>query len=302
MPQTMVLVLRTVPVFEQPSTKSARMGSAKKGKRYPFLSEDGGGKGSRTHWYQVVYEGRPGWLVESSYRRNYADLVQGKEHEGIQGLTDNPPSTSGLVSWTSFTDLLPRFEGQTYRLRGAQMPMAPLGLEGRIAKRNIGDRYINCCLFTVSLVTNAMGTPITMGQYEWWMVYASSKGSGHGPAAAVAAGCATMVPDPAKTPPAKGVYLVQDFTRWPKGHSYLVIDWDERTGKMLTLEASSWTVDGVGFKGIGNLRDVGNPGEDWASKVSKSFTWQKRRGDYPEVTMCKLHVDWTTVQAWLNQA
>jgi len=302
-PKTMALILKTVPVFDDASTSSRRLGRAQKGKRFPFVKQQEDVNDPRTDWYQIEFEGKESWVVESSHRHNYVDLVDGEDGEGIEQPSLEPPAISGdLVDWGDFLGLLPSYHPQTYKQKGAQMPIAPKGLQRCIAKRHIGSKYTNCSLFTCSLVTNAMDTAITTTLYGWWQVYASSKGTSHGPGAAVAAGFATMVPEPKKTAPKDGVYLVQDFTRWPKGHSYLVLDWDPKTGKMLTLEASSWTINGAGFKGIGNLRDVDNPGKDWAKKARKDITWQKRRSDYPECYTSRLHVDYETVRAWLRRA
>ncbi len=294
----MVLAKVSIPVFSQPSTSSSRLGKLSAGERYPFYSEQVDAADANTNWYKLDLKGSPGWAVESSYAHDYLDLVEGAQGEGNVSLTEAPPECESTAVWGDITALLPRYLNQTYSPGGGQFPIEPKGLEGKLGSA-VGTKYTNCSCFTVSMVPNALG-PIQWKHYEWWQVFATAKGSGYGPAAAVDAGFATKVPNPKRAAPVDGIYLVQDFTRWPKGHSYIVCDFDPATGRFLSLEASSWTINGVGWKGIGNLRAVLNPGADWAAKMSRPMVWADRRSDYPEVHMARLHVDHSTFRRWLS--
>ena len=296
----MVFAKASIPVFSEPRTSASKLGKLAAGSRYPFLSEQTDSADENTNWYRLDLNGTPVWAVESSYRHDYLDLVEGAQGEGNVALGEAPPDCEATVGWSAFSALLQLYFPQTYSLANAQMPLEPLGLEGRLS-RYVGPKLINCTNMSVSLVPNAMDTPINMTHYGWWQVYGDSQGSGHGPAAAVAAGFATKVPNPARTAPADGIYLVQDFTRWPKGHSYIVCDFDQATGRFLSLEASSWTINGSGWKGIGNLRAVLNPGTGWAASMARPMVWADRRSDYPEVHMARLHVDHATFLNWLAE-
>jgi hypothetical protein len=299
MPSLLILAKASIPVFASPSTSSDKLGKLTSGRRYPFLGESPDASDSKTNWYQLDWSGTPAWAVESSHGHDYLDVVEGEQGEGNVALTESAPEVPGAAPWENFAVLLPHYLPQTYALHNAQMPLEPLGLEGWLTK-HIGNELINCSNTTVSLVPNAMHVPITKKMYGWWQVFGDSKGSGYGPAAAVAAGFATKVADPKRTAPADGIYLVQDFSRWPKGHSYLVCDFDPATGRFLSLESSSWTIDGCGWKGIANLRETLNPGADWAGWMKRPMVWADRRSDYPEVYMAKLHVDHASFRAWLT--
>lgn len=295
----MVFAKASIPVFSEPRTSASKLGRLVTGSRYPFLSEQIDPADKNTNWYRLYLNGTPGWAVESSHGHDYLDVVVGEEGEGNVDLSEAPPEVPGAVQWESFAALLPLYLPQTYALRGAQMPIGPKGLESWLHK-HIGQETINCTNMTVSLAPNAMDTPIAKTQYGWWQVFADSKGSGYGPAAAVQAGFATKVANPKRTAPVDGIYLVQDFSRWPKGHSYLVCDFDPATGRFLSLEASSWTINGSGWKGIANLRDLLNPGQGWAASMKRPMVWADRRSDYPEVYMALLHVDHSSFKNWLS--
>jgi hypothetical protein len=303
MPQTMALILRSVPVFARPDTESSRIGKAKKRRRYPFVKEQCDAKDGNTYWYQIKLDGKQGWIVESSYSHDYADLVDGDEGEGVVQPDSEPPSIRGeLLSWDGFTKLLPMFAQARYHLSKAQYPILPLGME-RSLKRFQGDDRINCSMTSCALVTNAMDTAINGTQYGWWQVYKGTKPeTNYGPGAAVDMGVGVLVPEPARILPTGGVYLIQHFPKRRRGgHSYLVIDCDDGTGRILTLEATKgWRVNGLGFRGLGSYRDVGNPGADWAKKqkTHSCYTWQGLCSDY-KVVAARLRIDHASVKAWL---
>jgi len=81
----------------------------------------------------------------------------------------------------------------------------------------------------------------------------------------------------------------------------LVIDHDEATDRILTLEANSvYGLDGVGWAEIGNLRDKLNPGKNWADNVTQ--TWASRLETKPAVHLVRLLMDSGSIQEWLNTA
>ena len=218
-----VLVHKNLSVFSQPSTSSSKVGRVRVGGRYPFLGETQDARDEHTHWYNIEVDGKSGWIVESSWAQDYADLVKNEEE---RELTAEPPAPFGGVHWECFSQYLPYFENQTYSLKSGQLAFHPLGLEGWLTK-SVGQDRINCSCFTVCLVPKAMDVPLTKEHYSWWQVWAGvERSTGYGPGAAATLGMGVKVEEPEKTLPKDGIYLVQHF-KGRGGHSYLILDYDE---------------------------------------------------------------------------
>ncbi len=75
--------------------------------------------------------------------------------------------------------------------------------------------------------------------------------------------------------------LVQGWRRlWRGGHTFFIIDHHESTDRVLTLESNSaYKLDGVGFRSIGNLRDVGGPPDAWWEQ-DDLWTWERIQSTY----------------------
>ncbi|WP_233583153.1 hypothetical protein [Corallococcus sp. CA053C] len=71
-------------------------------------------------------------------------------------------------------------------------------------------------------------------------------------------------------------------SQWGSGHTFLVVDFHPETDKVLVLESNAaFRLDGVGFRGLGNLRDVGlQPPADWWMR-SEVWTWRRICSTYP---------------------
>lgn len=186
--------------------------------------------------------------------------------------------------------LLPYQMKQEYKLSGAQCPSNPKGM----SLKRIGDDYNNCVLFTAWLLSWAFKeVQFDYGQWKTWM---NSGGvdtrqvPGYGPRVAMDWGISR------KSPEGKGPWLVQTFTK-RGGHSYIVLDHDPKSGKILTLESNAWC-NGAGWNQIGPLREVFNPGPDWADKVTQ--TWDNRVfGPNVAVHMVEIKID--GVKDWLTK-
>lgn len=202
------------------------------------------------------------------------------------------------VSFQTMADLFPGVLQQTYRLKGGQTPEQPNGV--RLQANRVGNDSINCTQFTTWIVSKAFGALWNKDQWARWQVSSRAAQTNQvpnfGPRVAMEWGIGS-------TRPGKGPWLIQYFTN-PKtfaGHSMLVIDHDEATDRILTLEANSvYGLDGVGWAEIGNLRDVPNPGPRWMDNVSQ--TWASRLETKPAVHLVQLLIDSDSIQAWLNKA
>ena len=198
----------------------------------------------------------------------------------------------GPIDFQAVVDLLPQLIPQRYSLHDAQCPSNPPG----ISLKNIGDETTNCCTMTAWLLGWAFaGVSFSSEQWKLWMVSTTDRGNvpvvpNWGPKVAIQWGAGT-------TAPGQAPCLIQYFTE-SGGHSLIVVDYDEETDKILTLESNSaGKLDGCGWYQIGNLRDVFNPGPDWKSKVTQ--TWTSRFGSKVAVHIARLEI--TGVREWLEQ-
>lgn len=199
------------------------------------------------------------------------------------------------IDWIKFVELFPELTQQRYQLSKAQCPNNPPG----VSLKRLGYETSNCVLMTSWIVSKAFeGVRFSGDQWSQWMVSGGDQGSnpptpGYGPRVCMEWGIATTAPGP-------GVYLIQYFTK-TGGHSMLVIDHCEDTDKILTLESnSSYGLDGCGFAEIGNLRDIQNPGPDWAKRVEQ--TWESRIDSKVGVHAVRLAVDPASVKRWLKSS
>jgi hypothetical protein len=98
-------------------------------------------------------------------------------------------------------------------------------------------------------------------------------------------------------PPKDGVYLLQTITSWPYGHSWMILDYDDATGKILTLESNTNVsgINGVGFWDLGPIRNTN--AHDWRSRVHT--TWKERTANASQISMCRLNIDHASVRAWI---
>ena len=76
-----------------------------------------------------------------------------------------------------------------------------------------------------------------------------------------------------------------------QGHTFLVVDYHEPTGRVLTLEANSaYKMDGVGFRNIGNIKEFGcKPPENWWEREDL-WTWDRLKSYYPDLKQARLKV------------
>ena len=210
----------------------------------------------------------------------------------LQG-SEAAPQALTHIKMEAIVALFPQVAKQTYSLKEGQTPVQPNGV--RLSSRAVGDKTINCTQFTTFLVSQAFKTKWTSDQWARWQNTGYQKKTldvpNYGPRVAIDWGVATTAPGP-------GAWLIQYFTE-TGGHSLIVLAHDPESDKILTLESNSYYgIDGVGWGGIGNLRDVPNPGADWQSKTTQ--TWKSRIEGKLAVHAVRLHVEPESIQQWLN--
>ena len=210
----------------------------------------------------------------------------------LQG-SEGAPQALTHIEMEAIVALFPQVAKQTYDLTGGQTPVQPNGV--RLSSSVVGDETINCTQFTTFLVSQAFKTRWTSDQWARWQNTGRQQPTkdvpNYGPRVALDWGVATTAPGP-------GAWLIQYFTE-TGGHSLIVLAHDPESDKILTLESNSYYgIDGVGWGGIGNLRDVPNPGADWQSKTTQ--TWKSRIEGKLAVHAVRLHVEPESIQQWLN--
>jgi len=208
---------------------------------------------------------------------------------------DGPKTRGSEKDWADFVPLLGPAMNAVYALSGGQMPKFPPGVH--LHKHYLGEDTTNCVMFTGYLLGNGFGGPFTGDQWSRW---ALTKGEnynyqGYGPGVCAEWGVGEMVP--AGTVPKDGVYLLQTIRGWPSGHSWMVLDYDPETEKILTLESNmaSTGLNGVGFWNLGPIRSTN--AANWKERVHT--TWAERIASDTEVSMARLNIDHQSVRDWI---
>lgn len=202
------------------------------------------------------------WICTRWRDQRYADIevVEFREAKR-QTFVDEPLA----VSEEALVGLLDEFQDYTYDLDEAHYPFALPGV--RVPQAPPASN--NCCTFVEALVVKAWtdahdSVKWNSNRHGQMMIY-SSDDYFSPVTSAVDSGIAVAVRDENTAP--HPWTLVQGWRRqWRGGHTFLIIDHHEATDRVLTLESnSSYKLNGVGFRAIGNLRDLagGAPPAKW---------------------------------------
>ncbi len=167
-------------------------------------------------------------------------------------------------------------------LPGVSLPMAP-------PKQN------NCCTFVEALLVKVWSD--NFSDFTWspkqhhQMMIMSSDDYFSPITALVEAEMAVPVDDVDGMP--SPYTVIQGWRKqWRGGHTFIILDYHDETDKVLTLESNSaYNLNGVGFRGINNLRDVDSiPPARWWER-DDVWTWRKIRSTYRFRRHCMLYVN-----------
>lgn len=176
---------------------------------------------------------------------------------------------------TALTDLLPDFHAYTYDLDDARYPFELPGVRLPMAPPETN----NCCTFVEALVAKAWADNVDA--FEWslarhrQMMITSADDFFSPVTACVDANIAAPAADPDDAP-APWIVVQGWRQQWRGGHTLIVVDHHVATDRILTLESNSaYRLDGVGFRALGNLRDLGGrPPADWWDD-DRGWTWDR---------------------------
>ncbi len=177
-------------------------------------------------------------------------------------------------------DELQTFIDFTYDLDNARYPVPLKNVQIPLAPPYTN----NCCTFVEALIVQAWQK--NRPGFSWnaehhrQMMIMSDEDFFSPITALVEADIGIFVPDP-ETKPSPWTVIQGWRNKWRGGHTFIIVDYDPETDNVLTLESNSaYKLNGVGFRCIGNLRDIGvRPPSNWANTPGL-WTWNKIMSTY----------------------
>lgn len=265
--------------YEQPDTRSQLEGSLEPGKylvkeyrpNFPNPDTD----------YALVLAPALGagdtWICSRWKDHHYAQITETVPMRTERMTFDND---TFAVPEETLVSLLPQFADFTYDLDEARYPYPLPGVRVPQAP----PKYNNCCTFVEALLVGAWanvrsGFQWSPARHAQMMIFSSD--DYYSPVTAVVEsemGIAVADPD---TPPHPWTVIQGWRRQWRNGHTFIIVDHHEPTDRVLTLESNSaYKLNGVGFRGIGNLRDTnGRPPSNWWEQTDL-WTWQRIQATY----------------------
>ena len=236
--------------------------------RYVVLEERSRGHDRYARLFAPALGAGDTWICTRSRGQDYAKVqdarpVAAPELHATDGLT---------IPESALVETSARFSAFTYDLDEARYPFALAGVTVPLAPPLTN----NCCTFVEALLVGAWqgvhGGFVWSAERHRQMMILSRDDYFSPVTAAVESGMGVAAPEGAAPRPWT---LVQGWREmWNKGHTFLVVAHHEPSDRVLTLESnSSYGLDGVGWREIGNLRDQLSPPEHWWENESL-WTWR----------------------------
>ncbi|MCY1015628.1 hypothetical protein [Pyxidicoccus sp. MSG2] len=219
------------------------------------------------------------WVCTRWRTQQYARLLDLEKPPAVARLSFSVEPLA--VDESRLTSLLGAFRDFRYELDQARYPWVLPGVTLPQAPPAVN----NCCTFVEALTVKAF-SDAHGSAFEWdsrrhrQMMIASSEDYFSPVTAAVESGMG--IPSPSPDVPPHPWTLVQGWrNQWRSGHTFLVVDHHAATDKVLMLESNtSYGLDGVGYRGIGNLRDKGlKPPARWW-ELPDVWTWRRVTSTY----------------------
>ena len=266
--------------FVDANTQSAKIGKIQKGE-YEIIEIRNNFPNASTDYVKVLDTGinKNVWICSRYNETRYATLIQS------QHTLDND---AYAIDEVALTKLLPAFNSFSYHLKS---PTYPFQLKGcRLPQSPPAQN--NCCTFVEALVVKAWEDSIN--NFSWnnachsqMMIVADDYFS---PVTClVEQKMALKVTDDDQIP--QPWTVIQGWKKqWEGGHTFIILDHDPQTDRVLTLESNSaYLLDGVGYRMIGSIAGNPKPSKTWAQNPNL-WTWSKIKSVYRFRKQAKLKV------------
>ena len=201
-------------------------------------------------------------------------------------------SVGHAIDEMALVDLLHYFVDQTYSIGNARYPFQLPGVTVPLTP----PMTINNTIFVEALLVRAWSNGLGSG-FRWStklhmrMMIASTDDYFSPITAIIDSGIGAELPV-SEDPPSSWAAVQGWRNKWLGGQTFLILASHEETGRVLTLEENkAHGIDGVGFRGLGNIRDFQdmNPGPEWWRRDGL-WTWARLRETYPFMKMARLNV------------
>lgn len=283
-----------LPGFTEPDTSTDIEGYLEAGTYDVLQVHDAGGETTYHLLSTPALAGRDTWICSRWRNHVYADVetVEVREPPG-----DDTVLAEGLtVPESEVVSLISEFGDFTYDLDAARYPFDLPGV--RVPRAPPATN--NCCTFVEALLVRAWAN--VYDDFSWsrerhaQMMILSSDDYFSPVTAAVQSGMAVPAPDDERPP--RPWTIVQGWRRrWRDGHTFLILDHHRQSDAVLTLESNSaYRLDGVGFRGIGNLASTGGAPPDGWWRQTEVWSWARIRGTYRHRRLAYLKV---TDRTWV---
>lgn len=275
-----------LPAFPEPDTSLERV-TKLEAKQYELIEVKNNYRGNDDD-YACIKDPQFGniWICIRSGKSTYATIVT-SQHETEPTL--NFDQDMFAIDESHLIQLLDSFKSFTYDLRN---PTYPFDLNG-INVPKAPPSYNNCCTFVEAIIVKAWQEALS--GFHWnpkkhGQMMITSPNDYFSPVnCLVQSDIAIKVVDENAEPHPWTV--VQGWrNQWSGGHTFIVLDYHKETDRVLTLESNkAFGLDGVGFRNIGNYRDINKPDSNWWQRTDL-WTWSKFKSVYRFNERCVLKV------------
>lgn len=275
--------------FEESDTNSQLEGYVEPGK-YPIVEVKKNYPSQDTDYILILAPhlgAGDTWICSRWKDQEYATIAEAPAKTDHTGLFDND---DGAIAESDLLSVLPGFYDFTYDLDEARYPSPLPGVKVPIAP----PAQNNCCTFVEGFLVEAWakakpGFQWSNQRHAQMMIYSAD--DFFSPITGLVEAEMAIPAADVDAPPAPWSVIQGWRNQWRGGHTFFVVDHHEPTDKILTLESNSaFGLNGVGFRGIGNLRDVGGkPPTEWWEQDGL-WTWQRLIATYRFRHMATLKV------------
>ena len=210
------------------------------------------------------------WICSRYKETSYASIIQP---------TLDFNNDEYAIEEAALTKLLPIFKLFTYDLN---KPTYPFQLKGCNLPQSPPAQN-NCCTFVEALVVKAWEDSIN--NFSWntachgQMMILSADDYFSPVTCLIEQKMALAVDDDDQAP--RPWTVIQGWKKqWSGGHTFIIIDYDPVTDRVLTLESNAaYLLNGVGYRMIGSIADNPKPTKSWAQNESL-WTWTRMKKVY----------------------